>query len=391
MSEKKLQQQRNDKKHRKLVRSPETLPPCDVDLSFNPSFLTSSTNIFNAIQSNSRSSPTRSYNDQFPPQQVWLNSNLPSNVDHSTTSSASSSLPFSCSTPSIALYRKPSITIKYSRDEGSKSEASSHGHQSSLAHHQKISKSIDSNHPFTNTISTTEHADQMSNNFLTNFENVLGCLHSPSKQQPHQHQKFELPSKSLFGFNNDLSSSKVTPVRDIFQQQQKQEQQIFSHSSTSQSLNLNLINQIHNESNECKNITGGQIVFNKNNPFLNDHEDEGGGDVDTSFFNIDDSNESELLFFSEETSQKTCDEMEEQLLKNKREKFSNASTMKICLVVSPPTNKLFQVSMRFVDASWDLKISYHSSVLQLNYRFIAVPQSLFLWCIGDSEMVSYTN
>lgn len=351
MSEKKSQQ-RNDKKHRKLVRSPEKLSPCDLDPTFNPSFLSSSTNIFTAIQSNSRSSPTRSYNDQFPPQQVWLNSNLPSNFDHSKTYNALSSLPFSSSTPSIALYRKPSITIKYSRDEGNKSEASSHAHQSSLTHHQKISKSIDSNHPFKNTIST-EHADQMSNNFLTSFESVQGCLYlKDQKQQP-----FEQPLKTLLSFSNDFNSSNMaSPVRGIFQQQQQQ-QQVLTHSPTTQSLNLNLVNQIHNESNECKNITAGQIVFNKNNPFLEDtfdamitHEDEGGGEIDASFFNIDDSNESELLFFAEEASKTAAEEMEEQLLKNKREKFSNASTMKICLVVSPPTNKMFQVSMRFDDA-----------------------------------------
>lgn len=347
MSEKKTSHQRNDKKHRKLVRSPEKLSPCDLDPSFNPSFLSSSTNIFTAIQSNSRSSPTRSYNDQFPPQQVWLSSNLPSNVDHSTASSAPSSLPFSSSSPTIALYRKPSITIKYSRDEGNKSETSSHGHQSSLAHHQKISKSIDSNHPFPNTISTTEHADQMSNNFLTNFENVQKSLHTIEKKQKQQNQ----PSLNLFGFTDNFHSSNHATACDIFQQQQT-----IAHSPTSQSLNLNLINQIHNESGACK--TGGQIVFNKNNPFLNDtfdaiiaHEDEGGGKIDASFFNVDDSNESDMLFMTEKGSNEASIDIDENSLKNKREKFSNASTMKICLVVSPPTNKIFQVSRRFVDVS----------------------------------------
>jgi hypothetical protein len=366
MSEKNLQHQQNDKKHRKLVRSPEKLSPCDLDPSFNPSFLSSSRNIFSAIQSNSRLSPTKSYNDQFPPQQVWLNSNLPSNVENSTISSASSSssLPISSSTPSIALNRKPSITIKYSKDEGSKSDAN-HGHQSSLALHQQISKSID-NHPFTNTISTTEHADQTSNNFLINFENEQGCLHDLVKYSPKQQeqQKFEQPSKGLFCFDNNSTSSSLTPLVD--QQHPTQQKQIFAHSPTSQSLNLNLIEQ----SKECKIVADGPIVLNKNNPFLNDtfdpitsHEDEGGGQIDTNFFNIDDSNESELLFFAEEALKKECDEMEEQLLKNKREKFSNASTMKasgLLLVVSPPTNKLFQVSIRFVDGSRGLKIRFRS-------------------------------
>lgn len=103
-------------------------------------------------------------------------------------------------------------------------------------------------------------------------------------------------------------------------------------------------------------------MFNSNNPFLNDtfdaitaHEDEGGGEVNTNFFNIDDANESESLFVAEDAaavatsllSKDDSEEMEEQLLKNKREKFSNASTMKICLVVSPPTNKMFHVSRKY--------------------------------------------
>jgi hypothetical protein len=326
MSEKKSEQQRNhqnnnnnnnnDKKHRKLVRSPEKLSPCDLDPSFNPSFL--STNIFAALQSNSRSSPTTKncYNDQFPP---------------NSSAACSSSLPPSTSTPSIALYRKPSITIKYSKDEVNKTD------QSSLTHrHQQISKSIDSNHPFTNTISTTkQHADQTSNNFLINFNGVPGCcLHNNSNQ---------LENVSLFSYNDEFSGSRVTTAAcDI--------QQNFAHSPTSQSLNLNLSNQ---SSCDYSSVTTGQMVFNSNNPFLNDtfdaiiaHEDEGGGKINTNFFNIDDNNESEFLYLAEETTKKACEEMDEQLLKNKREKFSNASTMKICLVVSPPTNKLFQVSNR---------------------------------------------
>jgi hypothetical protein len=190
----------------------------------------------------------------------------------------------------------------------------------------------------------------MSNNFLTNFENVQRCLSSASEK--HQQQQPARPSMNLFGFTDELSGSNAASTCDIFQQQQ-----IFAHSPTSQSLNLNLINQIHNESGACKNATGGQIVFSKNNPFLNDtfdaitaHEDEGGGGkIDASFFNVDDSNESELLFLTEKAPGEACTEIEENSLKNKREKFSNASTMKICLVVSPPTNKMFQVSKRFVD------------------------------------------
>jgi hypothetical protein len=303
MSEKRLEEQRLDKKHRKLIRSPEKLSPCDLDPPFNPSFLSTATNIFAVSHSNSRSSPTKLlHNDQ-------RNQQVP--------------LPPSSSVPAIALYRKPSITIKYMKDEDVVAD-----HQSpSLAHHQQISKSIDSNHPFTRTISTKENADQMSNNFLINVNKCR--VTSPSKP----------PSASTFSF------------AEAYNKQQQATPQIFSSSPTSQSLNLSLLQSDHNNSAGG----GGHIMFNSNNPFLNDtfdaitaHEDEGGGKIDANFFNIDDSNESELLFEAENAAAVV---EEEQLLKNKREKFSNASTMKICLVVSPPTNKLFQVSHSTVKAS----------------------------------------
>ncbi len=98
-----------------------------------------------------------------------------------------------------------------------------------------------------------------------------------------------------------------------------------------------------------------QHVFHSNNPFLCDNFDDANScDVvgEENFFNVDDSADTELLFLPDDeltTSVTTKnDEIESQLLKNKREKFSNASpTMKFCLlVVSPPSNKLFQVSER---------------------------------------------
>lgn len=344
MSEKNSQQHlRNDKKekHRKLIRSPETLSPCDADPVFNPSFLSTATNIFAAPSTTVRSSPTKHFNDQFPPQQaVWPSGNLPPAVDHSSASnsqfSSYNSLPPSTSTPSIALYRKPSITIKYSSkdDDGKPPDVATL--QSSLPYHQRISRSIDSN-----IISaTTEPADQSSNNFLINVNSVPDCcLHknantSPSKKQP-------APKSPLFGVNGHNRSS---TARDIYPQQQTTT--LFAHSPTSQSLNLILMNQ-------SSDYNGFKGPFNSNNPFLNDnfdeitvHEDEGGGKIDANFFiSDDDKTESELLYLAGDTPAKqTCDVMEERLLKNKREKFSNASTMKICLVVSPPTNKLFHVS-----------------------------------------------
>lgn len=353
MSEENLQKQRNDQKQRKLVRNPEKLTsPCDLDPSFNPSFL-SSTNIFSAIQSNSRSS-TKSFNEQFPPHHQALNKSiLPANVDKSTNASCST-LPPSLSTPTIALCRKPSVTIKYSKDEGNKTETT-HDHQSLLAHHEKIPKTTDLN------LTKREHADQTSNNFLINFKSLPGCclINNANLASLQQQQRPQLDeqsnNESVFNFNGEISSSSAMPVREICQPQKQQ--QIYTQTPISQSLNLNLNNQSNKAQNDY--IAGGHIVFNSNNPFLNDsfdatttHEDEGGGKMITNFFNIDDKHELETLFFAEACDAEDMelsnqyDLIEEQLLKNKREKFSNASTMKICLVVSPPTNKLFHVSMR---------------------------------------------
>lgn len=347
--QKSTEQQRNDKKHRKLIRSPENLSPCELDSAFNPSFLSSSTSIF-PVQSNTRSSPTKNYNDQFPPhphiQQFWSTNDV--------GQTASSSLPPSSSTPAIALYRKPSITIKYSKDEEHRSGQQQL--QTSQAYQQQISKSIDSQ-------ISSDIVDQKSNNYhLINVNSVPGCCSQGSTKKQLEQSMFS----SLFSFNGDTRSSKKSTARDI---KQTQQQPIFAHSPTSQSLNLNLINQ-------SGDYSGGQIMFNSNNPFLNDtfdaitaHEDEGGGEVNTNFFNIDDDNESASLFVTEKstTVSKDCEEMEEQLLKNKREKFSNASTMKICLVVSPPTNKMFHVSIR----------KKETSQFPLNAR--SIPRSKVVW------------
>lgn len=309
------QQQRIDKKHRKLVRSPEKLSsPCDYDSYANPSRISASTNVFSTnpippfSSTNHRSSPTKSYNDQFPPpsatqQQVWLEQHQ---SRHLIT------IPPSSSAPSIALHRKPSITIKYSKDEDI-----IHQHH----HHnppQKLSK-------------TESNADQMSNNndnFLINFNDQQQNL-------------------SPFNYDEFISSN-----CDIYHHHS-----LSTSSPTSASLNLDAASDHH-------------IVFHSNNPFLSDNFDaitnscEAGNGV--NFFNVDDSNDSELLFIPDDeltmattttrTNEMTAslssttvlrnDGLETQLLRNKREKFSNASpTMKFCLlVVSPPSNKLLQVS-----------------------------------------------
>lgn len=314
------QQQRIDKKHRKLVRSPEKLSsPCDYDSYSinNPSRLSASTNVFstNPIPPFSskyhRSSPTKSYNDQFPPpsatqqQQVWLEQQQ---SHHLIT------IPPSSSAPSIALHRKPSITIKYSKDE----DIHHHHHH----HHHNPSQQLSKNE---------SNADQMSNNndnFFINFNDQQQNL-------------------SPFNYDEFISSN-----CDIYHHHS-----LSTSSPTSASLNLDAASDHH-------------IVFHSNNPFLSDNFDAITSSCDAgsgvNFFNVDDSNDSELLFIPDDELTMTTatvrtnelpaslssttvlrnDGLETQLLRNKREKFSNASpTMKFCLlVVSPPSNKLLQVS-----------------------------------------------
>lgn len=339
MNEKTLQQQqRNDKKHRKLIRSPEKLSPCDLDPSFNPSFLSTASNFFGiSCQSNNKSSPTKNYNDQFPPCHK-----LPTSSDPSTAS-CSSSLPPSSSSPTIALHRKPSITIKYSSVEKKPTETLC-GHLSSTSHNQHIVKVNDSSHSSLKTISTKENADQTSNNLFVNVNNAPGyfsqTINNLSPAKPLEQQQLQTQSRTS------------SPV-DICKQTLQGQQPVMNHSPTSQSLNLCLLNSSNMVPNDS-NIVDDRLpfTFNSNNPFLNDtfdsiisHEDEGGGNIDASFFNIEDTQQSDLLFLTDDTLLNQSEEIDEQLLKNKREKFSNASTMKICLVVSPPTNKLFQVSI----------------------------------------------
>lgn len=368
-------QQRNEKKHRKLVRSPEKLSPCDFDPFYNPSLLSASTNVFiNQYQTKTatttttnqnRSSPTKTYNDQFPPQsqqQIWISNESP---NHQYIYHQHTSLPPSSSTPSIALHRKPSITIRtISKDD--ETIKSSPSPPSSLAHHQTISKSIDLDHPFmTSSTISSEMKDQMSNNFLINFPQCYDVTSSSKNQQQQQQQQQQyIIEKNLspFNFNDEFT----TNSSNIHHNQ--------SSSISQSSLNLNLIanqQQVISDS-----ICGSQIVFNSNNPFLSDNfdcitTDNGGNKKFDNFFNIDDSNDTELLFLSasdevmtttttttttavmKDENEEDLNQQDEHSLKNKREKFSNASpTMKICLVVSPPTNKTFQVSDCVLD--WDI-------------------------------------
>lgn len=126
---------------------------------------------------------------------------------------------------------------------------------------------------------------------------------------------------------------------------------VFSHSPTSQSLNLSFSNQSNEDSSS-------KLVFKSNNPFLNESFDASevsaanGSNFVENFFRMDDEEQfdGKMAFLSKTSASRqiitTAKSQEESShLKNKREQFSNAS-MKICLVVSPPTNKFFQVRRR---------------------------------------------
>ncbi|CRL03588.1 CLUMA_CG016274, isoform B [Clunio marinus] len=201
----------------------------------------------------------------------------------------------------------------------------------------------------------SQQNDKKHRNVTEYLQNNANNTQSRENKQKHEQQ-----STNVYSFCGErcVTSARGDICKDMKQQQQQQQQHCCREmisSPTSHSLNLNLINQPNTDSSkDFINAMGGQIVFNSNNPFLNDtfdaittHEDEGGGEggkIDTNFFDIDDTDL--LVFTQQSTEKKTCEEMDEQLLKNKREKFSNTSTMKICLVVSPPTNKLFQLKSK---------------------------------------------
>lgn len=304
MSEWKSQQQRIEKQHRKLIRSPEKV------------------------------SPAKYCENQVSPGKNELQSNIFCTNAQETTAATCPSLPLSPST--TVLFRKPSITIKYSKNEDNSLKTST-----PLVYHQS---NIDSSHSLTNTISTRKSTDQTSNNFLINVNSTPGCCFqintnfaSCNNLQSLEKQSNTLSSLSL---KDEFSGSKIPSTSDTSQQQDH----TFSHSPVAESLNLSLMGQFNVNPKEFHDVTVGQMVFNSNNPFLNDtleaiQDDESSGKFSATFFNIDALEETGTTIFSEEIAISDCDD---QLLKNKREKFSNAS--KICLVVSPPTSKLFQVS-----------------------------------------------
>lgn len=338
MNENYQSKQRNDKNHRKLVRSPESVPPCDFDASLNPLLLSSTSS------SVRQTSPVKSQNEfiSSKPKEAWH----PQPQQHDENSS---SLPPSLSAPSMTIFRKPSISIKCSeeeRDQISRASASSFmGNQSSLMLHQVNSKSIDSSCLLNRTISVTqEQVDQASNNFLTKnnspHHNVVSPIRTPQQQQ----QQFHHHHQSWFSDSSNYGSTK----HDIYQQQQtEQHQQQRDYGavefSMSTSMDANVISHTQTFT-QSQPLTRGQMIFNHNNPFLSDSFEnttsDVNGKVDESFFSIDDSNESDLLYFVERSKNRLP---EQSSVRNKREKFSQNASTKICLVVSPPTNK-FQVS-----------------------------------------------
>lgn len=348
MNEKKNQTvQGNEKKHRKLIRSPENLSPCD-EPSYNSSSLTT-TNIFADVPSNNNSPHINCKENisSYQKQVLLQSNNFATRVELPFTIPPSTFQP-PHTTSSIAINRKPSITIRCSNDEGNKSELSSK-YQSSVVHHSNISNSTNTICSLSTKISNKESVDQASNNFHINVTKKYpgNCMHdslcySPWKnEQPLNEQAKE---NSLFIFNDDPESSRIILGRDISQEHALLDQEhIFVNPVDTDSSN-NILSQSNVRLNSFNGAKFEQTTFNSNNPFLNDTFEaimaEKVEDKLCSNFLI---REPDKVFLGD-TMTPGKELMEDQLLKNKREKFSNASTMKICLVVSPPTNKIFKVS-----------------------------------------------
>lgn len=277
------------------------------------------------------------------------------------------SLPPSSSSPTI--YRKSSITLKYVKDETVTNQI-----PESLALYPSSSQIYQQS---TNSISINERVDQASNTYLVNFNSipelsltndVKYISHNTTassstsiqqqQQQPHKEHKTTDQETNLINFeakdSNNISSktSQSAITSDLYSQTDQNQLSVFSHSPTTQSLKLNLSNQsCDNEQFFANNNNNNNpIIFNSNNPFLNDNfatsiDETKYGNEAVNFFNVDDIEDGEEYKTKDEDEYLNTgqDGIEHQLLKYKREKFSNASSMKICLVVSPPTNKLFQV------------------------------------------------
>lgn len=330
----KYKQQRNDTNHRKLVRSPDKLPPCDFDTLFHDTPATATAQFTTSAINSKKQHDTFTTSSSSRQKEARSPQSHPYPIACNQKSTGSTSLPPSLSAPSIALLRKPSISIKYSEDNCD-------------IHQLEYSKFIDS----TKTSSVAQqhqselYVDQSSNNPSSpTGSNTNVNIHQ--QQQPcHQINQTQQQQYDWFA---DSSNSAASTKFDIYLNQRQQQSSELSQSHDFASSFV--------QTAATAPPTRGQMIFNHNNPFLDSFETsttDVNGQIDngSSFFNIDDANESNFLYLVETTSTavtKTCVssvEEEELSLRDKRENFATTST-KFCLVVSPPSNK-FQVSCNF--------------------------------------------
>lgn len=443
MSEKNLIH-RNDKKHRKLVRSPDRLSPCEAENTLNSNSLvphSSPTNYMvfpvnspaSSVSPSSQHHPAnnkcaRNYENFISSQQQSQQFPLQPQTQNLDYSYNVVSLAPSASAPTIALHRRPSITIKYSKNDETISYSSAQQSQSAQNAHSASSTKLNTNE---------QTMDQKcNNNFLINLNSIPACclknssfsppvldgmVQQPANQQQfHQQQQINMIKSNpnfIYNFQNQnptnycgqavavskppTSDSKTASIMrrsmsptaliasntpsnhpskssDIYPN-------VFNHSPTSHSLNLNLINQLDNDNDMNLNNTttasgnnsSRKLIFNSNNPFLNDNYDDtidvisqNNGQCIDNFFNLSDNDNlnsennfslavsksagmaSSLIAAQNSAvastnviqTAKSLGEEDSQSALKKREQFSNAS-MKICLVVSPPTSKFIQVSL----------------------------------------------
>lgn len=342
MNEKYSKHQQNEKNLRKLVRSPDIVQPRDFDTLFHPPSVSQATVAIGKAQNDHQTPP--------PPVKSRSPQSQPCPISSgSRKCTTSTSLPPSLSAPSIALLRKPSISIKHSEDDDCDSHkattAQANNHQ--LEYSKLIDKSLQQQQQL-------QHVDQSSNkssspiNSNVNIHQQQQSSFHPTPQQLHN---WFTDSKASPATVYDAGSAKF----DIFPQQQTQPS---GHDRTT----------AHDFASSFVQTTAaaptrGQMIFNHNNPFLSDSFEATAtatstSDVNGSFFTIDDANESNFLYLVETTTTASSSsttmaatkgsngessvEDEELSLKDKRENFATTST-KFCLVVSPPMNK-FQVS-----------------------------------------------
>lgn len=362
--------------HIRLVKSPDKQYLHDVDPLFSTLTSTSTFTVFPSenipvghfspvISPDSCCSLANNYTRSLLDHQSYKQHPSVQHTPKAGSSTKVTSIPPSSFSPTID--RKSSITPKYVKDDTVTNRI-----PESLALYPSSSQIYQQS---TNSISINKQVDQASNTYLVNFNSIpeLSLTNdvkyfpqnnaaSIQQQQPQPLKEHKTDQETnLINFeakdSNNISSktSQSAITSDLYSQTDQNQLSVFSHSPTTQSLKLNLSNQsCDNEqffANNNKNINNNNpIIFNSNNPFLNDNfgtsiDETKYGNEAVNFFNVDDIEDGEEYTTKDEDEYLNTgqDGIEHQLLKYKREKFSNASSMKICLVVSPPTNKLFQV------------------------------------------------